>query len=103
MDVTGASASTACPVGWTTAGVGSTSFSDCHPADNDNDGSPNDLDCDDDNDTVYPGAPLLVDGLDNDCDGSLDNRGDVLIVAGVPGKGLKNAPGLSKQQNGHGQ
>ena len=29
-------------------------------------------DCDDTNGTIYPGAPDLADGLDNDCDGILD-------------------------------
>ncbi len=42
------------------------------PVDNDMDGSFNDVDCDDTNNTIYPGAPELCDGLDNDCDGDID-------------------------------
>jgi len=34
------------------------------------------LDCDDDNATVYPDAVELCDGLDNNCDGAIDDGGN---------------------------
>ena len=43
------------------------------PIDNDGDGFTNDVDCDDDNNSVNPGAiEIIGDGLDNDCDGTID-------------------------------
>ena len=52
---------------------------DAVPADGDGDGFASDVDCDDTRDDVYPGAVELCDGLDNDCDGSLnaDPAGEV--------------------------
>ncbi|TFH23626.1 MAG: hypothetical protein E4H03_05725, partial [Myxococcales bacterium] len=42
------------------------------PVDNDNDGSFTPDDCNDNDDTVFPGAPELCDGKDNDCDVAAD-------------------------------
>ncbi|MDD3647346.1 MAG: MopE-related protein [Candidatus Dojkabacteria bacterium] len=43
----------------------------CFEVDKDDDGSHYEDDCDDTDDTVYPGANELCDGLDNDCNGSV--------------------------------
>jgi hypothetical protein len=41
-------------------------------ADNDGDGTPAAFDCDDTDDTVFPGATEVCDSVDNDCDGDVD-------------------------------
>jgi len=40
--------------------------------DNDGDGYNSEEDCDDDDASIYPGAPELCDGIDNDCDALVD-------------------------------
>lgn len=48
------------------------------PIDEDGDGYASDVDCDDNNSSVYPGAVELCDSIDNDCNGSIpDDEVDV--------------------------
>ena len=80
------------------------------PLDADGDGYGGDTDCDDASAAIYPGADELCDGLDNDCDGAIDEEptdgtayfvdadGDGFgsedtVLACAPEDGLTEAPG----------
>ena len=56
-------------------------------------------DCNDDDPLINPDALEVIDGEDNDCDGTADNALKSTVLANVPGKGIATAPGLQKQFN----
>ncbi len=69
------------------------------PADDDADGdgfSIADGDCDDTNAAINPGATEICDGIDNNCDGTIDESGDLFYVdADGDGFGDDNLPQVS--------
>jgi len=54
-------------------------LSNLRPIDKDGDGFLSPADCNDHNADVYPGAPEICDGLDNDCDGIFNEQAPELI------------------------
>ncbi len=63
------------------AGVWSRMLGCCSVVDNDQDGSCL-ADCDNNHPGIYPGAPEICDGLDNDCDGAVIGEGPFEVVTG---------------------
>jgi hypothetical protein len=69
--------------------------------DKDGDGFYSDVDCNDDDLRVYPGAPELCDGKDNNCDGLIDNHPDCICqITAPPRVCYSGASGCVAQANG---
>ena len=49
-------------------------IADCIDTDNDGDGASSEIDCDDNDASIYPGASEVCDNKDNDCDGFIDEN-----------------------------
>lgn len=58
--------------------------------DNDGDGYPAAEDCDDTNPDVYPGATETCDGVDQDCDGEIDEGATSIWYGDDDGDGFGN-------------
>ena len=58
--------------------------------DADNDGYDSSIDCDDDNPAIHPGSTEICDGIDNDCDGNIDDGVLVSFFEDSDGDGFGN-------------
>ena len=52
----------------------------------------NSTDCNDQDGAVYPGAPTLPDGKDNNCDGTIDKLPQTITIVAIGGKIFGDAP-----------
>lgn len=52
---------------------------------------PNDNDCDDSSDAIYPSAPEICDGLDNNCDNNIDENVSLLFYLDADNDGFGDA------------
>ena len=59
--------------------------------DADGDGATADVDCDDNNASVYRGADEICDGIDNNCDGEIDESVETVFYVDVDADGFGNA------------
>jgi hypothetical protein len=79
-----------------TAGTGDTGDTAVEDPDLDGDGAPASEDCDDTDPLIHPGAIEMCDGIDNDCDGRVDDadvdlQGTSTWYADADGDGFGNA------------
>ena len=68
----------------------------------DGDGAPQAADCDDADGAVYPGATEACDGLDNDCDGVVDDAAGDTWYADVDQDGFGDADAATQRCDGSG-
>ncbi|MEO0601742.1 MAG: MopE-related protein [Myxococcota bacterium] len=61
------------------------------PVDTDGDGFLSDVDCDDRDDLVFPGADEICDGIDQDCDGAIDEGVTTVFFEDRDGDGFGDA------------
>jgi hypothetical protein len=80
--------------------VDDTIESEATVADLDGDGYVNDEDCDDNNASIHPGEPEVCDGIDNNCDGQIDEEVLLTFYADNDGDGFGDStqPTLACQQ-----
>ncbi len=93
VDGDGCSASCTVEPGWSCEGQPSS----CTYEDADDDGYTSDVDCDDNDASVNPGATELCDGQDNDCDGGIpatetDSDGDGYVECSIDAGGWDGLP-----------
>lgn len=68
--------------------------------DQDQDGVYSDTDCNDNDKTIYPNAPEICDGKDNDCNGKIDDNPNCICKVGETRDCYTGASGCTQQSDG---